>query len=706
MNHRPSRIARAVCQCVAGCVLVALAGVYVDWSAHYFFLFDDFALFGEASTRSVDAILTTPLFGFYRPLVFLFTKLEFSVFGWQHPEAALAISQSVHAINALLAYALSRKLRLSVTASAVAAATFALSPWSSESYGWVSARFDVFSTTGVLATMLLALVASDASGRGTRSLAVAAGVLATFVAVFAKESGVLVPVYCTMVLIAARRRNIAQLMFLIGVSAVVAVYLVCRHSILPSLNGAYGTFPTLIANADIVGNLGRYLLAFVAVPRPGFTPTASASLSLVVLLTGLGAVTCWQVYRERRPMLWLCLCAFLVGLAPVIWLPVIAGSSSAGRFLYLPGLWICILAGAATERGLRRDGAHLLSSIGVALFVPALAVLALISVTHQATTWKLATALSRQGIRAFAPLVDQGLTEVYLPALPYWFAEGPFVLKGYAFRFYYAGHNVPVVRTHDMVVTRLGARALFGGWKDGVPETAVGPAVLIHDLDLPVSGMPARVTLDRAQVSLFRASNNQAGNRAQIALSGSPSARWSFELPAGAPIDISPQQGDGPATVVVSIPASAASLDETILVPLRVDGRTAARAVIEVHVKSLASPDTTPPFGWIDAPAGDVDLRAPVMLQGWTLDDINLQRVWVVRVAADGTTVPIGDVLRQGERLDVTAANPKTHDLSLAAWSLVLEPASVAGVSHPFVIRVMAEDGAGNIATIGQRTVR
>ena len=147
--------------------------------------------------------------------------------------------------------------------------------------------------------------------------------------------------------------------FRLGVTTGVGVYLVCRHSVLPSLGGAYGSFPTLVADADIVANLGRYLLAFVAVPRPGFTPTASAGLVLVAVLVGLGLIIGWQVFRERRALLWLCLGAFLVGLAPVIWLPVLAGSTAAGRFLYLPGLWICILAGAASERGLRRDGASL-----------------------------------------------------------------------------------------------------------------------------------------------------------------------------------------------------------------------------------------------------------------------------------------------------------------------------------------------------------
>ena len=111
--------ARAVCQFVVGFVLVALAGLYVNWSSHYFFLFDDFALFGEASRRTAAEIVTTPLFGFYRPLVFLLTKVEFGVFGWQHPEAALAISQSIHLINAGLAFLLARKLRFSMTASAV-----------------------------------------------------------------------------------------------------------------------------------------------------------------------------------------------------------------------------------------------------------------------------------------------------------------------------------------------------------------------------------------------------------------------------------------------------------------------------------------------------------------------------------------------------------------------------------------------------------
>ncbi|MBK9240754.1 MAG: hypothetical protein IPL75_10925 [Acidobacteria bacterium] len=698
--------ARAVCQFVVGFVLVALAGLYVNWSSHYFFLFDDFALFGEASRRTAAEIVTTPLFGFYRPLVFLLTKVEFGVFGWQHPEAALAISQSIHLINAGLAFLLARKLRLSMTASAVAAATFALSPWSSESYGWVSARFDVVSTSGVLSTLLLMMAASDAPGRGTRAVATVAGVVTTLVAVFAKESGALLPVYCAAVLLAKGPRLRMPWLFLLGVTTGVGVYLVCRHSVLPSLGGAYGSFPTLVADADIVANLGRYLLAFVAVPRPGFTPTASAGLVLVAVLVGLGLIIGWQVFRERRALLWLCLGAFLVGLAPVIWLPVLAGSTAAGRFLYLPGLWICILAGAASERGLRRDGASLLASLGVALLVPLLAAMALVSVTHQATTWKMAASLSRRGIQAFAPLVDQGLTTVYLPALPYWFAEGPFVLKSYAFGFYYAGRDVPAVRTHDMVVTRLGNRAIFGGWKDAAPQTALGPKVTIHDLGLPVSGMPTRLSLDPTRVSLLQTANSRPGGGSLIALDGPATVRWSIDIPAGAPIAITPAQGDGPATLAVTITSAPPGLDETIIARLRVDGRSVLLPDIAVHIRTLADLDTVPPFGSLDAPSADFALSQPTLLQGWTLDDFDLRRVWVARVAPDGSQVPLGNVVVQGERPDITRQYSRAYNTTQAAWSFVLEPAAVAGAVRPFVVQVLAEDGAGHQIVIGQRTVR
>ena len=183
----------------------------------------------------------------------------------------------------------------------------------------------------------------------------------------------------------------------------------------------------------------------------------------------------------------------------------------------------------------------------MALLVPLLAAMALVSVTHQATTWKMAASLSRRGIQAFAPLVDQGLTTVYLPALPYWFAEGPFVLKSYAFGFYYAGRDVPAVRTHDMVVTRLGNRAIFGGWKDAAPQTALGPKVTIHDLGLPVSGMPTRLSLDPTRVSLLQTANSRPGGGSLIALDGPATVRWSIDIPAGAPIAITPAQGDGQA---------------------------------------------------------------------------------------------------------------------------------------------------------------
>jgi hypothetical protein len=83
-----------------------------------------------------------------------------------------------------------------------------------------------------------------------------------------------------------------------------------------------------------------------------------------------------------------------------------------------------------------------------------------------------------------------------------------------------------------------------------------------------------------------------------------------------------------------------------------------------------------------------------------------MRRVWIGYVDASGRVVPLGDAIRDGRRPDVAAAYPTAHDLYRAAWAFTLDPSSVRGVPRPIRLKFFGEDGSGQRAEIGRRTVR
>ena len=116
-----------------------------------------------------------------------------------------------------------------------------------------------------------------------------------------------------------------------------------------------------------------------------------------------------------------------------------------------------------------------------------------------------------------------------------------------------------------------------------------------------------------------------------------------------------------------------------------------------------ADRDTTPPFGFVDAPGDPVAISdAPVLFQGWALDDTALARVDVIVRTAEGDT-RLGQVSRRGRRADIVAAFPKAAGLDQAAWSFMLQPADIPAGTSLLIFRAISAAGAAT--DIGQRTI-
>ena len=468
----------------------------VRHAATYFFLFDDFAVFGELPGISVSRILREPLGSFYRPLALLILKVEAHVFGFSRPWGPATVSVLLHLLNAGLGGLLVRRDGQRTGVAAAAGALFLAAPWAGEGVFWVSAQFDLLSTAAFLAALLLAGAALRSTGRSwawAGAAAVAAGA-----ALSSKELAVTLPVVALLLGLAqaeegmtgtgqARRpwhlwqlwrpRRLTLVVGLLGL--VTAAYLAARWQLLPGLRGPYGEYGALLRSGGWQ-NLASHLLAF-AVPPLGAAGGARTVL-LAAWATGLLLVAV-RAARLDLARTVLRLAAFLFSLAPILTLSSGPGSIPGGRLLYAPGalLVVTLAPGLAPRRG-SRPGRPSRAALPVLAFV-LLAAVALISLRRQQRLWGAASALARHVVEYPFPAADG--RPLRIENLPLRFENGPYLLKSYAFRYYRgAAWKGPVCALGVVLAADPEHLRIVGRESDPFSEVAAGPEDLLVELPL------------------------------------------------------------------------------------------------------------------------------------------------------------------------------------------------------------------------------
>jgi hypothetical protein len=487
--HRAAWIVWALALAAAFVVLCrAIAG--------YFFLFDDFALVGVAMTHPLERLLSEALIGFYRPAGFALFWLSTQFFGWETPAGFLGISIVIHTINALLCFGLARTLAFDRLSAAFAGLIFLLSPWSTEGFLWVSASFDLLATCGVLSSMLcLQLLASPRGhSRIVRVLLIAGTLLSALVALFAKESAIVLPAFgIVWAIVTAEKgrglvvsRQIARVVVLMLVPAL--FYLIVRARVLGVLTGAYGEFGALFSRATLGPNLWSYARHFLLPPAPLEWSTPAVVYHVAFLYPFLGAVApalLWRGIAGRPRIVSGCAVCVLLALAPVVWVGLPVNSTVSSRFVYLAGVWLAL--GLAAALGALLDSLATLPPRRVPLLTTLVVTLFsgyfLGSLTYQAEMWRRAASLSRSVMTQMERYRGSGQQALHIVNLPQVAFEGPWILKSYAFHLYRGGVGMPSVRA-DLVLVRLtgGITTLaplgpdpFGDYQapDGRAETSV-----------------------------------------------------------------------------------------------------------------------------------------------------------------------------------------------------------------------------------------
>jgi hypothetical protein len=130
---------------------------------------------------------------------------------------------------------------------------------------------------------------------------------------------------------------------------------------------------------------------------------------------------------------------------------------------------------------------------------------------------------------------------------------------------------------------------------------------------------------------------------------------------------------------------------------------------VRVHLTSRAA-EGQPPFGFWELPAGQIRIESdPVVLSGWALDDLGVDRV-VISVV-DGNAARLGAApivigsarMTFSSRADLVRAYPSVPLHQRATWSYVLDRAALQGLRGTHELSVVAIDVEGHTSSLGTR---
>lgn len=352
-------------------LLVGVCFLLYGQTLGFSYVWDDEIIFLNKNSLMVDplswSLLTTPILentSYMRPFVMLTWWLEFHLFG-QNPALSHAVNVAVLCVNVLLVQALAwhmlqvQKRPYDQWWAALAALSYAVHPMLIESTAWVSGRFDMLCTTGVLGASWV-MVNPKVFGIW-RMLGV---VIFTLVALMSKELGVVTPIILLCVWMArygsmeqkltvnVRRALRVEYSTWGALIVLLILYFLLRSYSMEALyhrEWGWAYIKTILLTMAPLEALWFYIsMSFFPFGRVGtfHLPAEAGSLAgymgnwLALLLTLL---VLWQALRRQQQWAWLLLAAY-AGIALVLhFVPMtIANNIAQDRFITLPLGFFCV----------------------------------------------------------------------------------------------------------------------------------------------------------------------------------------------------------------------------------------------------------------------------------------------------------------------------------------------------------------------------
>jgi tetratricopeptide (TPR) repeat protein len=367
---------------------ILLTGIAYIASVGFEFVYDDRVQIMENrllhSWRYIPAYFTDHVWAysnpgslgnFYRPLALLWKLANYEAFGL-NPAGWHATTVAIHLLVTLMVYLLARRLTGNVTAAGISSIIFGLHPVHIEAVAWVSGVTDPLLTLILIGSFLCFLRSREAwiDHKDRRKRWLAASLLLYGLATLTKVTALVMPglifAYCWLFFEAgletdpnkAHRSSMPDRLLYVVRSlwpylAVTAAYLVVRitalkgfsHSATPlPISTVIYTWPSLLLLYIKLLVYPFGLSAFYDTPyvsSPGLWSCILPALLVLAAGTGLRSAT-------RRSKLGQFLLVWLaLPIIPVLKLSALPeGQFAHDRFLYLPSVGFCILAGLAISK--------------------------------------------------------------------------------------------------------------------------------------------------------------------------------------------------------------------------------------------------------------------------------------------------------------------------------------------------------------------
>lgn len=315
---------------------------------------DDFMHIDYLQRQHVVGLFLSPdVFGYFRPVsqASLFANLHIAA---PHPFTFRLTSLALHLLVVAVAFVLARLMLGDGTAAFLSTLAFALAPKvNTIAVLWVSARPELLMSLFALGAVICWIRWDRGDGRGWFGGAVTCYVLAAL----SKEPIVLLPILLLVTPPGSSRRERVPAVGILVLSAVGAM-------VLRLIAGARIPFPDAFYNVNApitqdLGNAWNYLTR--AIPSP----------AALLVFSGVAATfTGTRASSGRQPGI-TGLGVYVIAWFFVLMLPVLPLPGRSELYLYLPGLGLCMFAGALASRFFARVRPRL-AMIALGVYVAAL----------------------------------------------------------------------------------------------------------------------------------------------------------------------------------------------------------------------------------------------------------------------------------------------------------------------------------------------